>query len=1396
MAACMKICEDVFLDLAKAETPLTLPDDFEIRTLLWDIESSSTERIVNSLCIAAKYATCLEITDLEQVWNAARRGIRTGNPILVRFHTFELLKKICLRPTLGSSRVLELVEEFGDPKEEAFRIQLTPFHSEELGSLEDEQCSRLSLLPLLQRLFCILFLETTPASGSRKGQSEENFHALCEYAMNYITMFNGDFDILELESIANSAVEITKRSKSLSQLEDMIRFLDNLYPRSLNSPAILLTILLASSTIINLYHELEELVIYTVRRLVQKHSAEVEKHLLAIMSDNVDNVDHDRVIGAIELYHQLLVKHDTPLSHSLSLLKVGAMVNLVVNQRQEALINRKLLQLCTVTLDSKHFQQNRSENWSDWVRTVKGLIERCQSETLSSKDKQNTQDEVLDNTLRIHRGEKYSRAAPESNVVATSSMSLNLVLDLYVSLDKVWDGVDEANQKCFLTMFTVLDYRLFSPSFCRKLVQAFLRSCNDSSDIALAALEKLTDITMSSFCEPETRLVALHLLLRIRCDSDSALWILHAAESEALAAVLGRTIASAEALRHKQDRARELSSPESAFSMPTKTSLPPLWMCGSLQGLPEKPPMEPSQVIFSFNGNSSPGVEAFRANIWLENVIELLQNEPSWEIYSYIVVHLGAQLMNVTLFEAAVPQIRLLRSILVDQIINSTYHEPPNASGLKKSDVANCIFNILTSLIAYHRVFEGREKEDLINCFNSGIGSLEGTSKGCLQALSICCVEMPRSVTSQLNAILDTISKIVTQSALAMHVLEFLVNLARLSDIYYNFAEEDIRKLFGICFKYLEIAREDKDHSQPATRPRSTGPPSSLARTPVSEGGRPVSERSAEPTNEFPQYILAMTYHVMIHWYLAINVVDRSRHSSFIIRRLMHKDVAGHSIFEEQTRVFIDMMQRTCGSDLGETDYPQDFFDESDGAIASAGWMVGTCLVVIETGSHSGRSIITKRFPTSTSHMIFAPNPQQLPRHHIPMRAPVLPASAEPESQSRVTAIHTFLLSSTLNSPVPGVPLSAQPMKLELKDERVKRAISTFDLHNTVDGHRVGVLYIRPETKTETEILSNSMVSKEFLSFMDGLGTLCPFEGTYFKTQGGYDETIDGVATYAWRDRISEMIFHVPSMMPTNLEADPGCNNKKRHVGNDHIKVFFNESGRELPLDIIDSQFKSVTIIVSPATRLSNTFLKGRELIDHAAYVPSALNDNNSQKSAIGSIETGETSDKAACTDMFKVRTLTAPHLATLSPFSSPKVVSAEALPGLIRFTALNASLYSTVAQHVKDNPSPAEPYPSPWRERYRGLVNLRNRVSKSLTEASKPPDPPKSPPRRSLGALWRSNTRNAQKDGGIPRVDRKTWWLEGKNPRPRPEVDHEVATPGPSETTLDWVDFGNYTSD
>lgn len=1393
------------LYLSAFEPSLPRPAGFDVRPILWNIQSDTVETRIRGLSDALKNVSCLSDEEVVELWSVAKTGILNDNPVLVRYFGFEILKSICLRPNSNSSMILGLLQDVGDPGDEMHRHQLEPIDlfnidPRDLGQPEDEQLRNFSLLPLLQRVLLIVYLEITCADISEKETSEENFHSLWEYLTNYVAMFNDELFATDLESITLSIIEIGKKTKSPRHLKSIIKFLDHLYPKSLESPTILNAILLALSVFRRRFAHLLEPSMGTLRRYTLKRSAQVETHLLTIMSESVENVDHESVAGAVELYCLLLAESESPLAQSISLPKIVAMMDSVTAQRHQTVIDCRLLRLCNCLMNQRHLQQVKSEDWSGWVRIIMLLIERCQGDVFDTKDDHSVHDDIVESFLRFRKAGRRPTASGVSAEVSAASDLLNPVLDFYSALQnlsqqKSWADLGAARQSLMLKTFVVLDHRLFTKNFCHNLVRSLLRSLSDSAEASLIALDRLMAIAKSSLCTTETRLIALKLLLRIRCDSSSALWILPGSESENLAASLGRTEKSAETFRMQQDRARDFVATEFPLSTPPKGSAPPKWMYGGPKGLPEDPPPAPSPVTFSSSTNTPTGENIFSTKIWLELLIGRLQNEEDWEIYSYVLVHLGAQLMNVTLFEASELQIKFLRRTLVDQIVDSTYRDPPAGTGLKKSDVAICIFNILTSLVAYHRIFDSREQDGLIQSFYTGIGTLDGTSKGCLQALSICCVEIPSLVTSNLDAILDRISKIVTQSALAMHVLEFLVNLARLSDIYYNFGDEDIRKLFGICFKYLEIAREDKERRRQPARPKSIGPSSSLSRVPALDDTEASLRKSPEPANELPQYILALTYHVMIHWYLAIKVADRSRHSSFILRRLMHKDADDKEIFEEQTRVFVDMMQRTCGSDLGETDYPENFFEESDGAIAREAWMVGICLVMIETGSHSGRSIMTKRYPTSTSHVIFTPNPRPLPRHHITIRAPVLPESAGTSSQVKVTAVHTFLLSSTLNSPVPGVSLSAQPMRLDLHDSSVKRAISMFDMNNTVDGHRVGVICLRPGTLTEQQILSNTMVSNDFLDFLNGLGTLCPFEGTYFKTQG-FDETTDGAATYAWRDRISEMIFHVPSMMPTNMESDPCCNNKKRHVGNDHIKVFFNESGQDVRSDIIASQFNSVNIMVTPATRQSAAHATERKLVDHLSIVESHLRRIGEHSSVNRDPAETKPSSTSERITTFKVQTLTAPHLARLSPFSSPKVISAEALPDLIRFTTLNASLYSTVARHVRDNPSPSEPYPSPWRERYRALVKLRNQISKELTLASKPPDRPKSPPRSSLGALFRSNTRTPQKTSGPSRGDRKTWWYEGKNPRERPDVDHETAAPGPNETMLDWVDFGTYTAD
>jgi len=57
---------------------------------------------------------------------------------------------------------------------------------------------------------------------------------------------------------------------------------------------------------------------------------------------------------------------------------------------------------------------------------------------------------------------------------------------------------------------------------------------------------------------------------------------------------------------------------------------------------------------------------------------------------------------------------------------------------------------------------------------------------------------------------------------------------------------------------------------------------------------------------------------------------------------------------------------------------------------------------------------------------------------------------------------------------------------------------------------------------------------------------------------GGLDieNGVDGEFAYYWQDHITQMIFHVATLMPSNEWFM-----KKRHIGNDYVTIVYNDSG-------------------------------------------------------------------------------------------------------------------------------------------------------------------------------------------------------------------------------------------
>ncbi|MCJ1256840.1 Tuberous sclerosis 2-like protein [Lignoscripta atroalba] len=881
------------------------------------------------------------------------------------------------------------------------------------------------------------------------------------------------------------------------------------------------------------------------------------------------------------------------------------------------------------------------------------------------------------------------------------------------------------------------------------IVRLFLQCLPSSGAKAIIVYDTLVKMATTISVPTNARLTAMKLLTRLRCNHEHAVVVIPVPDTFDLAATLCRTEASAlslsgsansgdrsslnedqqpvrvgrtstvnlSGLRTSRSNTRSASG-QDRHSKPS----PPLWMYPGGKGLPENPPREPSQVVHAFTQGSNME-HVVRLSPWLVGIMNILQKGCDWELYSYTLVHLPSQLGNPALFAGAIPSIKMLRNVITSQLQGGNFQEPPPSTGVKKGDVALCLFHSLIMLLGYNEHFGRSEQDEIVRTILGGIGAWDRVAKCCIHALSICCHEIPLSIARSLNGILQKMSQIITQSHLAMDTLEFLGGLARLPGVYVNLTEDELRTVFAICIKYLEHSREQRLKLLSGSTTGASYASNRHSGTSAEFGSASELSQSTEAYKDLPQYVFALAYHVITIWFLSLRLADRSKHVGWITRNLAWTNATGNEIMEEQSQVTLDMMHRTAYLNLGETT-PITTFRPSDGRVVSKTWLVGLSLLTVETAVGTGRTQLIKRQASGTTYAEFQQHTAPLPPHHVPAPSDIITSAHGPDARINVFPNHIFL---QLMSNIAPTPAPMEPICLP-DDEVTKRAISTFDRNDTVDGHKVGVIYVGNAQTLEREILANNRGSEAFDQLLSGLGTKVQLRGANFNTQGlDRDSDLDGTHTYAWRDRITEIVFHVPTMMPTNVD-DPQCINKKKHIGNDFVNIIFNESGLPFKFDTFRSQYNFVNIVITPEGVLEQRQESGATehsataSIDQAADGKGEAVKESPETGApvvgvdAGSIEvTGLAEAKyPERQTYFKIRTLVHASLPPISPAASYKLVSATALPGLTRQIALNASVFSLVwanregGEHI-----------SSWRNRLREIVKLRERFVNTGTSTS-----------------------------------------------------------------------------
>ena len=657
---------------------------------------------------------------------------------------------------------------------------------------------------------------------------------------------------------------------------------------------------------------------------------------------------------------------------------------------------------------------------------------------------------------------------------------------------------------------------------------------------------------------------------------------------------------------------------------------------------------------FSLTRNSLHDVPSLPLQKWDEAILAVLQGSADWEIYHYFLTALPSLLGNHSMFEQRVDFIRRLRAVVCELIESGDYPEPPVFTGITKSHVTMALVQVLTALLSYHRILSKQDSISAVSIFLNTAGSRDYIiSIPCVHALTISCYELSDLMSSYMDDVIDKMSKMVTQRYLAIHVLLFLAGLSRQPDLFRNFQTHDYKKIFGVCGSYLQSIR-------------GTSALLERQQTPSSDQS---SKKSLESSDALPQYVYALAHHVIAFWYLALKSHDRRGLKDYITSCLRYTTSEGDQVIEDQGLVTIDLMDRVDAEESHiEAD---DIFDGTDGRITTLHRLSGLLLISTKTALRTGKTIATIRRATGTSRWVIAP-PDEPSSIAITMEStnedylPVYPDDSDGRTYGK------------LHTPRPDSAIGSSTTLSLLEDDTFTRAIQTFDRTTALDSHKAGIIYVGEHQTIEDEILMNGMGSPDYVEFVRNLGSLRRLKDATFNTQGlDRVDDADGQHTIVWHNQVTELVFHVTTLMPINEDTNLNTANKKRHTGNDHVNIIFNNSGSPFDFNTFPSQFNSVYIVISPSSRTS--FLQTR--------AQDTIVDNRKDR-------------------FYAVHVLTRPGYPSISSAAEEKVVSGTSLPGYVRNLALNECIFSSMWEHKEE---PGE-YPSSWRNRLMQIRRLWDR--------------------------------------------------------------------------------------
>lgn len=606
-------------------------------------------------------------------------------------------------------------------------------------------------------------------------------------------------------------------------------------------------------------------------------------------------------------------------------------------------------------------------------------------------------------------------------------------------------------------------------------------------------------------------------------------------------------------------------------------------------------------------------------------IVECLNQETDVETLETVLRSLPGLLANRPLVSAAGEErINQLCLALCNLIVSN--RNSNNRQNIK-TDYLKHGLRCLTSLLIHRKLLDHRSIKIMLSVFEDSIRSV--SRHPIVPLFTTCLIELRDSseMTKFVPIVLDHLRRFSPTINLGPSILEFLSYLILFPKLYENFSQDEYKFIFSIALPYTNPFRFSDYitclafrviamwylNCRPSLRSAFV---EQVKKSLQSNVIQPFKENTvpAQPAlhSQTSSPVIAQTPPITYSCPTTMSPVDQRKRSSSLNAEnnfRNHQGILGShnhqsslQLNEELMETFADLLSRyTHGQYLAiapKNRCTEMLIDRT----TSQTWLNGNALITITAGrSNNGWAEIMVRRPTGNTSWVgrlqntvgtLAMFNQQVYTDSLNFGNDIISLFSSlsltsddggemPDSLTTLSSAISSISSSMSNYSNTAAQTDSNPQSSQFKlrdpiplpkDKKFDIALSNFDLITPYETHKVGVIYVgKNQVNDRAAILSNKFGSPHYHEFLGQIGTCIILNDIdpeiYFI--GGLDvKGDDGKYAYFWKDNVTQVIFHVATFMLAR-DNDPQCNNKNRHIGNDHVCIVYNDSGAQFKLSTI-----------------------------------------------------------------------------------------------------------------------------------------------------------------------------------------------------------------------------------